>query len=133
MTPKKSGLADSPFFRQPSIAIPPTETPAAAIVSVFSSVQANERSDEPLHNRTTEQVNSRSSEQLNERPNERTVKRTNERFERAIFRKSYDIFEDQAEAIDDLAYRWTKERKKHITKGQVLRELLNEILPKKLK
>jgi len=132
-SPKKSGLADSPFFRplEPTplpqaevMSPPPVEPPQTLYASPERSVvQMNERSPVQTFTRTDEQPNKRTAERLN--------KRTVERPARHTFRQSYDIFQDQALAIEDLCLKWSRERGKHITKGQVVRELLDEILAKK--
>lgn len=139
---KKSGLADSPFFQPIApTPLPPREETTKTVKPVASNVQANDRtseqvndrSDEHLNGRTYEQAINRSSAQVNDRSVEQQNDRTDERPERPVSRKSYDIYDDQAEAIEDLVYRWGKERKRYITKGQVMRELLDEIIPQKQK
>lgn len=129
---KKSGLADSPFF-----AIAPSPPPIQPvheekplrpgvqenILPERSPVQPFTRSVERLNERPTEPMNGRSSVQVNERPAEHPG--------RPIFRQSYDIFRDQADAIEELRMRWSKQRRKYITKGQVVRELLDDILTTK--
>jgi len=141
MTEKKSGLADSPFFRPPAPPTPPPVQTQDGFVPVFSIIpptnqtveHLNERTDEHLNTRTDEHVNERTPERLNERTPEQVNSRTVEQPPRTVSRKSYDIYDDQAEAIDALVLRWSKERKKYITKGQVVRELLDEIIPLKQK
>ena len=144
MTEKKSGLADSPFFRPPVPPNPPPVQMQDGSVPVFSIVPPTDQIVEHLNERTPERLNSRTNERLNTRtvvqPNERTDERLNngtpehsnnrtvERPTRTISRKSYDIFDDQAQTLDELALQWSKERKKYITKGQVVRELLDEII-----
>jgi hypothetical protein len=147
MTPKKSGLADSPFFRPPSSPPPPsqietqtapTQEPPASI-PVFTDAQAHEGTDTQPHGRTTEQTHEytntqthvRADEHLHERTDAHLHKRTNAQPERRKSRESYDVYEDQVQAIEELALKWRKARGKHITKGQVMRELLDEILPAK--
>jgi hypothetical protein len=57
--------------------------------------------------------------------------RTNTQPSRPRTRETYDVYEDQAQSIQELQLKWGKERHKYITKGQVMRELLDEILPTK--
>jgi hypothetical protein len=102
---KKSGLADSPFFKKPLT--PPDQAEEQALakkasLNVRSNVQAFKRSDV--------QMNERSSVQLGRR----------------VIRHSYDIYQDQAEAIDELVVKQRRERGKYVTKGEVMRELLDE-------
>jgi len=132
--------------------VPPTLPPAqpqGGFVPLFSIVppieekvehlndrtpeRLNVRTDEPVNTRTVEHPNTRTPEHLNGRTLEQMNSRTVEQSPRTISRKSYDIFDDQAEALDELALKWSKERKKYITKGQVVRELLDEIIPTKQK
>ena len=153
---KRSGLADSPFFaptpsgevfRSPST--PPS--PADHIRRLYnkpvehlnerSSEQVNRRTNEQMNERPAEQMNIRSDEQVNKRTPEQTNERTSEQTkpaekpsapERPIHRQSYDLYDDQAEAIEALCLKWRKERGRHITKGEAIRELLDAILPSKI-
>jgi hypothetical protein len=144
---KKSGLADSPFFT------PPPLNAEAVSPSLSQDIKPlYNRSGEPPHERTTEQTHRRTDELLNkgtdeqanirtpeqvhyrtdERASIRTDEQTNERTDEApslpISRQSYNIFDRQAEAIELLALRWRKARGRHITKSEVVRELLGKAL-----
>ena len=124
---KTSGLADSPFFTpSPSNreVEPPSISHAIEPLYEHSGEQAHERTDEHLNIRTSEQTNTRTGEQVNTRAPEHLNSRTNEQANRSISRQSYNIYDDQAEAIELLAMRWRKERGKHITKSELVRELL---------
>ncbi|MCL4252052.1 MAG: hypothetical protein KJ065_28130 [Anaerolineae bacterium] len=144
---KRSGLADSPFFtlnpeQEVRPSLPAPHSPVEHIRSLYGSpVQTHERTNEQTHERADAQTNVRTSERLNERANEQVNDRANERAnertdartperadERRIKRYSYDIFVDQAEAIDALCLKWKKERGKHVGKGETLRELLDTAL-----
>lgn len=144
---KRSGLADSPFFtlkpeQEVRPSLPAAPSPAEHIRSLYGTpTPANTRTNESTYEhadahtnvRTSERLNERANEQMNERANaqanERTNARTHERAdERRIKRYSYDIFVDQAEAIDALCLKWKKERGKHVGKGETLRELLDTAL-----
>ncbi len=130
---KKSGLADSPFFTL-SNREEVMQTPPSLPQPVYERppVQPNERTD----TRTNTSSPVQSTARTNERPNDITPERLPERTpvpssapkSRAYHRYTYDIFDDQAEAIDDLTFRWRKEKGKHVTKGFVMRTLLDEAL-----
>lgn len=118
---KKSGLADSPFFAPP----PPKEeiqAPLPVAQPLFK------RSDNQTHERTNEQLHERTNEQPHNRSDAQTHERTNAPPSRPISRYSYDIYDDQADAIEALRLQWHKKRGRHITKGQVMRELLEQVL-----
>ncbi len=128
---KKSGLADSPFFPRPSSEpdVPPPSQPVVDQPVYPQPIEPmNGRTDEQVNVRAVERLNSRTDEQMNVRADERVNARTNERPSRPVSRQSYNIYDDQAEAIDGLALRWRKERGRHITKGEVMRELLDQAL-----
>lgn len=90
---KKSGLADSPFFQQPSPP-PATEQPPA-----------REAKDKPT--RTTERANERTGERPNGMHN-RTTERANDRTagsKRTTKRHSFEIFTDQLTSLKELQAR----------------------------
>lgn len=62
---------------------------------------------------------------MNVRSDERISEPIRHQPERSFHRYSYDIYDDQVEAIDALAYRWRKKQGRHITKGEVIRTLLD--------
>ncbi len=144
---KKSGLADSPFFPRVSAAgtapvvpspifdqpvYPPQNIPVTRRtddrLNEGTSEQTNEGTFERMNDRTVEPLNETTHERLNVRSSERPNERTVERPSRPISRQSYDVFDDQAEAIASLALRWRKTKRRHVTKGEVIRELLEEAL-----
>lgn len=148
---KKSGLADSPFFRPstPSTPIPAESGPVTATepIPVYTGAQSHERTDAHLHdsaftqphNYTDTHLRTNTDTHLNSGTDARVPNRastqSHERTpaqpdERPRTRETYDIYEDQAQTVEELRLQWSKSRKKHITKGQVMRELLDEILPK---
>lgn len=130
---KKSGLADSPFFtlsnHEEVVQTPP---PLPQPVYERPTVQPNERTDAQTNASTIVQVSvrpdERTNDSTNERQHERTIAPSPLPQERPYHRYTYDIFDDQAEAIDDLTFRWRKEKGKHVTKGFVMRTLLDEAL-----
>ncbi len=109
---KKSGLADSPFFTAPT---PRKVEGAPKGTEIFPN------------NHTDERMNVRTNEQMNERPSERS----NVQDYRTIIRKSYDIFVDQATMIDEWAIKQQRKAGKHITKGEVMREIIDFFFQKK--
>ncbi len=128
---KKSGLADSPFFARSPVEVEIATSSRPTIpqpIYPHPSEPMNGRTDEQMNARTDERLNESTSEQANVRTDERLNRRTSERPSRSVSRQSYNIFDDQAEAIDGLALRWRKERGRHITKGEVMRELLDQAL-----
>ncbi|MBN8592780.1 MAG: hypothetical protein J0M33_13535 [Anaerolineae bacterium] len=145
---KRSGLADSPFFaptpsREVFRSPPASPSPVDHIRHLYEKPveHLNERTDEQMNKRTPEHLNERTDEQMNERTpehlNERTVEQPHvveksQKLERPIHRQSFDLYDDQAQAIDALCLKWRKERGHHITKGEAIRELLDAILPSKI-
>lgn len=142
---KKSGLADSPFFVTSTSreVYRPASTPPSPMEHVRNLYQKppeqmNNRTVEPVNEGTPEQMNTHADERLNERSDVQVNSRTGEpvevkesaekKPERPIHRQSYDLYDDQAEAIEALCLKWRKERGRHITKGEAMRELLDEIL-----
>ncbi len=125
---KATGLADSPFFA--AVAPPPTtarpETPQAP-----PAHPVYERGNPPSHKGTDAQPHARTSAQMHVRAPVQPHKRTSSRSGRALTRESYDVYRDQAEALEELRLRWRRERGRHITKGEVMRVLLDEILAMK--
>jgi hypothetical protein len=124
---KKSGLADSPFFTPP--------TPPSVV-----AVQPGTQADVFIASGTDKKKlssNVQTFKRTNERMNERTFERTHERSnvqkpaKRQIKRESFDVYEDQVQAIEELQLRRRRERGKHVTKGEVIRDLLDEILSQK--
>ena len=128
---KKSGLADSPFFAPPpsqeEIQVPP---PVMVEQPLFkrTDAQTHERTTERMHENTNEQTHERTNTQPHNRADAQTHERTDAPPSRPISRYSYDIFDDQADAIEALRLQWHKKRGRHITKGQVMRELLEQAL-----
>ena len=129
---KRSGLADSPFFA-PTPSGEVFRSPPAPPSPVDHIRHLYEKPVEHLNERTDEQMNKRTPEHLNERTAEQphTVERP-QKPERPIHRQSFDLYDDQAQAIDALCLKWRKERGHHITKGEAIRELLDAILPSKI-
>jgi hypothetical protein len=137
---KRSGLADSPFFAPtPSGEVfrspPAPPSPVDHIRRLYNKPveHLNERTVEHLNVRSDEQMNKRTPEHLNERTAEQpqAVEKP-QKPERPIHRQSFDLYDDQAQAIDALCLKWRKERGHHITKGEAIRELLDAILPSKI-
>lgn len=138
---KKSGLADSPFFT-PSTPPPTAPTPPAveSIVlpptphtEVFAheNAQPHKRADAQPHRRATAQTHNRTDAQAHERASTPTHKAALDDETRGKTRESFDIYQDQNEAIEQLRMRWKKEQGRHFTKGEIMRILLDEILPSK--
>lgn len=145
---KKSGLADSPFFVTPTSreVFRPASSPPSPMEHIRHLYQKppehlNSRTVEQMNKRPSEQMNIRADERMNERSDVQVNSRTTEQVqikdsderkpERSIHRQSYDLYDDQAEAIEALCLKWRKERGRHIKKGEAMRELLDEILPTK--
>ena len=99
---KKSGLADSPFFTNP----PSPQTEANS--------EANTRT--PV--RTPERVNTRTGERLNARTGERK-----------IIRHSFNIYQDQLEALKRMVARKTLQSES-VNLSDLVREALDTFLNK---
>ena len=148
MNTRKSGLADSPFFHPAPLPASPPQAETAPVnsvqpeppsVPVYIDAQAHERTvaplnsrtDAPLHERTDTQTRNRSTAQAHEHTSTQLNSSTDAQPTRPRSRETYDVYEDQAQAIHELQLKWSKERRKYITKGQVMRELLDAVLPTK--
>lgn len=61
--------------------------------------------------------------------NKRTVEQSNERSDvqgyRIIVRKSYDVFLDQDNSIDELVVKRQRDAGKHVKKGEIMREIVD--------
>src|SRR5258708_39701198 len=90
MNAKKSGLADSPFFRPAEPATPPlqpeslqmrTVAPVPESVPVYTDAQSHERTPAHIHNRANEPMRERSDTQTNDgtssQAHERTITQMN--------------------------------------------------------
>jgi len=99
---KKSGLADSPFFTSPTVV-------------VKEKVEANTRT--PV--RTPERVNTRTPERTNTRTGERK-----------IIRHSFNIYQDQLEALRRLIARKTLEGEQ-VNLSDLMREAIDSFLNQK--
>lgn len=125
---KATGLADSPFFA--AVAPPPAPAPPGAPQRPPAH-SLYERAHPPSHQGTDAQPHERTGAQMHVRASVQPHKRTSPRAGRALTRESYDVYRDQAEALEELRLRWRRERGRHITKGEVMRALLDEILATK--
>ncbi|MBK9123530.1 MAG: hypothetical protein IPM16_10495 [Chloroflexi bacterium] len=101
----KSGLADSPLFTR-------TDQPQAVRLV---QQQVGERSVD------------RSNERPVERPNDPSPEVQIHTPSRPYHRYSFDIYDDQVAAIDELVFR-RRQKGKRMTKGEVMRELLDRAL-----
>ncbi len=145
---KKSGLADSPFFTKPiplSQASVRQDGKAAPIPEqtqeVFKRTDAQphehttaqplNRTNEHLIERTPAQMSVRTDAQMHIRTNAQPSNTGTNSTSRTTTRESFDIYIDQLEAFEELRLRLKKQRGKHITKGELMRELLEEILQTK--
>lgn len=123
---KKGGLADSPIFSplndnwidksdaghsDPKL----TQPTKSKIFGKRSNGQANERSDE--------QANGRSSVQM--------VNRSDEQDYRVIVRHTYDFYQDQVYSIEDEVLYRGRQTGKSITKGELVREIVDFYFKKK--
>jgi hypothetical protein len=120
---KKSGLADSPFF---ALATPPSSLPETKVVQDLyerTNAQTRKSTDAQIHERTHERMPERTKTQMHKRPNAQTAQK--------LTRESFDIYEDQAQAIEEMRLRLRRERGRHVTKGEVMRELLATALAAK--
>jgi hypothetical protein len=126
---KKSGLADSPFFTHPStqqgeVFNGQSSTPPKSISQpAQNSVQLNNRSNAQLNENTIVQTHNRSTEQTNERSDEQDL--------RSITRASFDVYEDQVEKMEVLLIKRKKTLKRRVTKGEVMREIIDFYFTKK--
>jgi len=111
---KKSGLADSPFFSKPAPLSPVSEQVVIHEIPVVPSQDVFKRTDAQTHEHTNAQK--QADAKVIERP---------------LTRESFDIYEDQLEAFEQLRLRLKRERGRHIGKGELMRELLDSILLKK--
>lgn len=137
---KKSGLADSPFFTKPSPPPPAQHQDGLIVPTTPVIVQEDfKRSNAQMHERTDAQLSIHTNAHLNERTDEQMHKRTNAQLpvtdekntSRPTTRESFDIYEDQLQSFEELRLRLKKERGRHITKGELMRELLEDILQHK--
>jgi hypothetical protein len=74
-------------------------------------------SNEHLNKSTVEQMNESSKVQVNERSNEQDY--------RIIVRRTFDVFQDQAFLIDEWVLKLGRERQGRVTKGEVMREIID--------
>lgn len=133
---KKSGLADSPLFRPSPAALfsaglePSVKSQSTLPTPVFPppDTQLHERTDAQMHERTTTQPHEGTTAQPHKRADAQPHNHLQPSSERKTTRESFDIFEDQAEAIERLRLQWKREQGRHFTKGEVMRTLLEEIL-----
>lgn len=132
MTMKKSGLADSPFFTKPTPApSPPAEGGQQSPSETKVVKELYERTDAQTHENTDAQIHKRTDARMPERADTQIHKRTDAQNQRALTRESFDIYEDQAQAIEEMRLRLRRERGRHFTKGEVMRELLETALAAK--
>lgn len=129
---KKSGLADSPFFTKPTPLSPAqTQDDGAASNAPVQTQEVFRRADAQLHKRTDAQTFNGANEPLSERTDAQTSGTSTNAPSRSTTRESFDIYADQLETFEALRLRLKKQRGKHITKGELMRELLEEILQTK--
>ncbi|MCA0456141.1 MAG: hypothetical protein LCI00_19340 [Chloroflexi bacterium] len=135
---KKSGLADSPFFTKPVPPAPVSEPVVLDESQGFPSQDVFKRTDAQTHERTVDRLHKRTNEHLSESTDAQIRSRANAQkqigakaIERLVTRESFDIYEDQLETFEQLRLHLKKARGRHIGKGELLRELLDQILLKK--
>ena len=68
---------------------------------------------------------SHKDERLNAHTNEHLHERTTVQGYRSIVRRSFDVFHDQSQWIDMLALQRQSGRGSHVTKGEVVREVID--------
>jgi hypothetical protein len=117
------------FFSEVQSTSDKKQEQGTSLLSPAQHVQAASQND-PLE-RTNTQMNERAPAQTHKNTDAQLHNRTGTQTIRSTTRESFDIYLDQAETIETLRIRWKRERKKHITKGEVMRELLEEVLAKK--
>jgi hypothetical protein len=83
-----------------------------------------------MHKRTNEHLYERTDAQTHEHTNAQKEVQV-KTIERPLTRESFDIYEDQLEAFEQLRLRLKRVRGRHIGKGELMRELLDQILLKK--
>ena len=102
---KKSGLADSPFFKKPKEFV------------IKHPHKLNERTKTQTNKRSNTQVFKSSDVQMNESSNVQAY--------RSIVRRSYDLYLDQIDKIDEQVIKQRRKRGKTVTKGEVMREIID--------
>jgi hypothetical protein len=132
MNTKKSGLADSPFFAKPTPPpSPPTASGQQSAPEMHVGQQLYERANAQPRENTDAQMHKGTDARTPERADAQTHKRTDTQNPRRLTRESFDIYEDQAQAIEEMRLRLRRERGRHVTKGEVMRELLETALAAK--
>ena len=137
MNPKKSGLADSPLFRAPSppppvvqdipIVQPPDVSEDLQPVNTSVPVFGGEPEGEQANGRTPAHPNARTGEHANRRTPERANGRTRER---RIVRQSYNIYQDQHEALKRIEAKSALSGKTPLNISQMVRQALDDYLSK---
>ena len=126
---KTSGLADSPFFTHPSAQQGEVFNRQATQPKKLTP-QTTQKSVQ-VHNRSTERMNENTSVQTHKRSNEQTHERSDEQDLRSITRASFDVYEDQVEKLEVLLIKRKKVLKHRVTKGEVMREIIDFYFAKK--
>jgi hypothetical protein len=76
-----------------------------------------------MNENTNVQTHNRSTEQMHERSDEQDL--------RSITRASFDVYEDQVEKMEVLLIKRKKTLKRRVTKGEVMREIIDFYFTKK--
>jgi hypothetical protein len=75
-------------------------------------------------------ANKRTNTQTNERSDVQKYKRSNVQDYRTIIRRSYDVYMDQVDKIDEQVIKRRRVVGKNVTKGEVLREIIDYFFEK---
>ena len=87
--------------------------------------EEDDRSSEQANDRSNERMNKRTGVQMNEQTDERMNERSSVQDYRTTIRASFDVFIDQVEYIDDLVNQRKKQAHRHVTKGEVIRQVID--------
>lgn len=135
---KKSGLADSPLFTNPaSNPAPQPQKEAQVSFPVSRATLDPQRTQVPKSNfsskRSPEQMNARSNDQVTQRSGGQTVERSSDQDYRIVVRHSYDFYQDQIYAIEDEVVKRNRQRGKTVTKGEIVRQIVDFYFSKRKK
>lgn len=124
---------ESVFFRDVAVASPteamttPLTTEKQVDTQAHNPTKAHSHEDTSvlMHARTNTPTHKRADEQLNKAPDVQLHERTNVHSYRVIARKTLDLYLDQIEQLDELVVRRRRELKRHVTIGEVAREIVD--------
>jgi|GEM_PF-6070677 len=130
MNKNKSGLGDSPLF------LNPTKKPVAKKVSTDAHkavLKPKESENNKNKKRLSVQKGKRSSVRSFNSSSVQSIERSNGQDYRVIKRKTYDFYLDQVYSIEDEVLRRSRQTGLTITKGEIVREIVDFYFSKKKK